>query len=129
MVTGTLAKTKVTGEEQCRINTKKVWVNAQVTGTIAFLEMILTILYVIMIALYRSTHFANLLIVMVLYDVILPYSFLMNTSHNKKRIVEFGWKNVFKNIILRSEINSVEDITKETDKKTCHELEKESRLP
>ena len=127
MVTGTLAKTKVTGEEQCRINAKKVWVNAQVTGTIAFIEMILTILYVIMIALYRSTHFANLLIVMVLYDVILPYSFLMNTSHNKKRIVEFGWKNVFKNIILRSEINSVEDITKETDKKTCHEFEKESK--
>ena len=127
MVTGTLAKTKVTGEEQCRINTKKVWVNAQVTGTIAFLEMILTILYVIMIALYRSTHFANLLIVMVLYDVILPYSFLMNTSHNKKRIVEFGWKNVLKNIILRSEINSEEDITKETYKKTCREFEKASK--
>ena len=127
MVTGTLVKTKVTGEEQCRINAKKVWVNAQVTGTIAFIEMILTVLYVIMIALYRSTHFANLLIVMVLYDVILPYSFLMNTSHNKKRIIEFGWKNVFKNIILRSEINSVEDITKETDKKTCREFEKESK--
>ena len=118
MVTGTLAKTKVTGEEQCRINAKKVWVNAQVTGTIAFIEMILTILYVIMIALYRSTHFANLLIVMVLYDVILPYSFLMNTSHNKNRIVELGWKNVLKNIIFRSGSNSVEDITKETDKKT-----------
>ena len=127
MVTGTLAKTKVTGEEQCRINTKKVWVNAQVTGTIAFIEMILTILYVIMIALYRSTHFANLLIVMVLYDVILPYSFLMNTSHNKKRIVELGWKNVLKNIIFRSGSNSVEDITKETDRKTYRKFEKENK--
>ena len=65
---------------QVETNTKKVWVNAQVTGTIAFIEMILTILYVVMVAYYGSTHFTNLLIVMALYDVILPYAFLMNTS-------------------------------------------------
>ena len=31
--------------------------------------------------------------------VISPYVFLMNTSHNKHRIVESGWKNVIKNSI------------------------------
>ena len=127
VVTGTLVKNKVIDDENSRINTKKVWVNAQVTGTIAFIEMILTVLYVVMIAYYGSTHFTNLLLVMVLYDIILPYAFLMNTSHNKERIVEFGWKNVLKNIIFRSGSNSVADITKVTDKKTYREFEKESK--
>ena len=44
---------------------------------------------------------------MVVYDVLLPYSFLMNTSHNKDRVVQLGWKNVFKNIIGKGN-NSVE---------------------
>ena len=34
-----------------------------------------------------------------LYMVVVPYSFLMNTSHNKNRIVEHGWKTVFNNIL------------------------------
>ena len=112
---------------QVETNTKKVWVNAQVTGTIAFIEMILTVLYVVMIAYYGSSHFTTLLILMVLYDVILPYAFLMNTSHNKNRIIELGWKNVLKNMIFRSGGNSVEDITKETDKKTYRKFGKEGK--
>ena len=113
---------------QVETNTKKVWVNAQVTGTIAFIEMILTVLYVVMIAYYGSSHFTTLLILMVLYDVILPYAFLMNTSHNKNRIVELGWKNVLKNMIFRSGSNSVEDIAKQTtDEKTNRNFEKESK--
>ena len=30
--------------------------------------------------------------------IVLPYSFLMNTSYNKERIIEQGWMNIFKNI-------------------------------
>ena len=33
--------------------------------------------------------------------MVLPYSFLMNTSHNKNRIVEHGWKNVLNDILGR----------------------------
>ena len=33
------------------------------------------------------------------YCVISPYVFIMNTSHNKKRIIECGWKNVLKNTL------------------------------
>ena len=36
---------------------------------------------------------------MLLYFVILPYTFLMNTRYNKNRVVEEGWKNVLRNVI------------------------------
>lgn len=39
--------------------------------------------------------------VLTLYMVILPYAFLMNTSHNKDRIVADGWRNVFRNLLGR----------------------------
>lgn len=35
---------------------------------------------------------SNLILAMILFDIILPHSFLMNTSENKNRIVELGWK-------------------------------------
>ena len=37
---------------------------------------------------------------MVLFLIILPYSYLTNTSHNKTRIVDEGWQNVLKNIFF-----------------------------
>ena len=40
----------------------------------------------------------NLLWFMTLYFILLPYAFLMNTKHNKNRVVEDGWQGVFKNI-------------------------------
>ena len=39
--------------------------------------------------------------VITLYMVILPYAFLMNTSHNKDRIIADGWRNVFRNLLGR----------------------------
>ena len=36
---------------------------------------------------------------MAVYDVLLPYAFLMNTSHNKTRVVSLGWSNVISNIV------------------------------
>ena len=34
---------------------------------------------------------------MITYLILLPCAFLMNTSHNKCRVIEHGWKNVFRN--------------------------------
>ena len=31
------------------------------------------------------------------YLILLPCAFLMNTSHNKRRVIEHGWKNVLRN--------------------------------
>ena len=80
-------------------NTRRVLVNAQVKAMISFLESFSNILYVIMVWFTVRTSFVTLLQIMTLYFVFLPYSFLMNTSHNKNRVVEIGWKNVFRNIL------------------------------
>ena len=37
---------------------------------------------------------------MLLYFVVLPYAFLMNTRYNKNRIIEEGWLNVLKNMVI-----------------------------
>ena len=44
--------------------------------------------------------FAEKMIFMLLHFVVLPYAFLMNTRYNKKRIIEEGWVNVFKNMVI-----------------------------
>ena len=44
--------------------------------------------------------FAEKMIFMLLHFVVLPYAFLMNTRYNKKRIIEEGWMNVFKNMVI-----------------------------
>ena len=32
-----------------------------------------------------------------MYLIVLPRAYLMNTSHNKRRIIEHGWKNILRN--------------------------------
>ena len=48
-----------------------------------------------------------------LYMVVLPYAFLMNTDFNKNRIVQHGWINILKNIIGKPD-NSIFIDTKES---------------
>ena len=36
---------------------------------------------------------------MILYLILLPRAFLMNTSHNKSRIIEHGWENILRNTL------------------------------
>ena len=44
--------------------------------------------------------FAEKMIFMLLHFVVLPYAFLMNTKYNKKRIIEEGWVNMIKNMVI-----------------------------
>ena len=78
---------------------KKIMVNAQVTSIISFLELSSMVLYTVIIKLNKGTSFYSLIYAMVVYDVILPYAFHMNTSHNKTRVVSLGWTNVILNIL------------------------------
>ena len=78
---------------------KKIMVNAQVTSIISILELSSMVLYAVIIKLNKGTSFFSLIYAMAVYDVILPYAFLMNTSHNKTRVVSFGWNNVILNIL------------------------------
>ena len=82
-----------------RINLKKVRVNAEVKAMISCLEFFSNVLYAIITGLLTvRKSFITLLPIMTVYLVLLPYAFLMNTSHNKNRIVELGWRNVIRNL-------------------------------
>ena len=84
---------------------KKVQVNAQVTAMISTIETLTNVTFIILVGYFGGTNFFSLIFPLLLYDILLPYAFLMNTSHNKNRIVELGWKNVFMNL-FRSSSNS-----------------------
>ena len=87
---------------------KRMKVNAQVTAITAILESIGNVTYVIH-TLFTGPRFSAMIHGQVTYMIVLPYVFLMNTSHNKNRIVEHGWKNVLRNIIGRSECNEANE--------------------
>ena len=55
---------------------------------------------------------------MAVYDVILPYAFLMNTSHNKSRVVALGWNNVILNILgINNTLQKEDDVTNDDTSK------------
>ena len=80
------------------VNMKRYKVNSQVTALICILEMVGAITF----SIHRSftgPTIDTLLHGQFTYFILMPYAFLMNTSHNKNRIVEHGWKNVLRNMI------------------------------
>ena len=79
----------------------KLMVNLQITAMLTIFEFLYGLLYMIVFGyVSKGSSFATLIQGMALHFVLLPFSFLMNTTDNKYRIVEIGWRNVFKNIIL-----------------------------
>ena len=72
---------------------KKVKTNAQVTSIVCIMEA--AILFINWILLSQLVFWIS---IFVLYLIILPYFRLVNTSHNKDRVVEYGWKNVLGNL-------------------------------
>ena len=73
-------------------------INAQVTAVIALFEAFANSLMIAFVLIFKVVGYNALLQNIFLYFVILPYAFLMNTSHNKDRIIEDGWNNVFNNV-------------------------------
>ena len=90
---------KSLSDDANRLNMKKVQVNTQVRAMISFLEAASQITHIFLLWYNKGTHPSNLTLAIIIYDIFLPHSFLMNTSQNKNRIIELGWKNVLKNII------------------------------
>ena len=86
------------------LNMKRVMVNAQVTAMISFIEVLFFAVYVAGVSVAGGTNSEMVVILlvmyMILYLIVSPYSFLMNTSHNKNRIIEHGWINVIKNMTI-----------------------------
>ena len=92
------------------LNMRRVLVNAQVTAMISFIEFVFFFGHVVGISVAggKSPEVVIIVLVMylILYGVIAPYSFLMNSSHNKNRIVEHGWINVVKNMTTNNSISN-----------------------
>ena len=91
---------------------RRLTVNAQVTAALTLLESCGNILCVItwlfikkLLGYSRGKSFFGLPDYgplpqgMTLYFVILPYCFLMNTHHNRNRIIDNGWFNVLRNVL------------------------------
>ena len=80
-------------------NMKLVDVNARVTLVIWILETIVNIAILISYVILGQTSLGNTTLAMTCYYVIISYTFLMNTSYNKDRVVDDGWKSVILNAV------------------------------
>ena len=89
-------------------NQRKLLVNAQITAVLSLIEVIYFFGYVLTISAVKGTSPEAVIIIpillMILYLIILPYAFLMNTSHNKNHIIDYGWVNVVKNMTINNSI-------------------------
>ena len=100
----------VRNERQLRTQ-RKIKVNAQITFVLWVMETLVNTALVISVlvgGLGQVTFTLN----MILFMIILPYSYLNNTSHNKSRIAEEGWLNVLKNISPCSGKNGRSNLTR-----------------
>ena len=79
-------------------NMRKVQVNAQVTFAIYILETVALASVVILWFAIRKNEL-SVTMGFVSFYVVLPYTFLMNTSHNKNLITEHGFLNTIRNAI------------------------------
>ena len=64
---------------------------------ISVLEMIGYIFIMSAVIIFKSTSLPLIINIEIMYLIVLPRAYLMNTSHNKRRIIEHGWKNILKN--------------------------------
>ena len=84
---------------QQSMNLKRMQVNAQITATTTILEFLGHFTYIIHLKLAKGSNLANSIHFEAVYAILIPYALLMNTSDNKDRIIEAGWKNIFRNIL------------------------------
>merc|ERR1712001_38595 len=83
-------------------------VNAQVTAVTTMMEFSGNCINsVIFLVLGGLGKFISSALYMILYFVVLSYAFVMNTRYNKNRIIEYGWLNVLKNILMCNKRNVV----------------------
>ena len=96
---------------------RKLLVNAQIKAMISLVELLSNVGYILLVAFTTKTSYITLIQIMMLYMIVLPYAFLMNTSHNKNRIIEHGWKNIVRNIFVKPNMT----ISQDTDN-SLHEI-------
>ena len=115
--------------EEDDLPSKKVRVNAQVTFVISILEMICAFITLMVVIIFKTATFPVIISSMIIYLILLPSAFLMNTSNNKRRVIEHGWRNVLRNTFGLSPMPANPDGnqgTKTKENKTCSRLKKGS---
>ena len=77
-----------------------------------FIEFVGEVTFLVHLLFFNSPQnaFSTLLHSMINKFLIMPYAFLTNTSHNKERILEHGWKNLLRNMIKCGSSGSSVDI-------------------
>ena len=81
-------------------NIRKVAVNARIAAVLCLLEFLANFSVVfIWIIIVGSSSAGGLTNSITWYYVILPFTHLMNTSYNKDRVVDDGWKSVILNAV------------------------------
>ena len=79
-------------------NLRKAKVNSQVTFAIYILETVGQLsVFVLWIIIGQKE--VGITLAVILYYVVLPYTFLMNTSHNKNLLIDEGWMNTIRNVL------------------------------
>ena len=69
---------------------------------ISILEIVGCFTQVVLLVVFKASSLPTLINGIFLWSIVLPHAFLMNTSHNKQRIIESGWANIFKNVFKLS---------------------------
>ena len=81
-------------------NVRKVKVNAQVTFVIYILESVANFsIFVGWFFIFNKNTDSSLVLGIIWFHIILPYTFLMNTSHNKNLVLNDGWGNTIRNTL------------------------------
>ena len=81
-------------------NVRRVKVNAQVTFVIYVLEFIANwSIAIVWTLVHGSSSEITITMGLMWFHVILPYIFLMNTSHNKDLLIDDGWWNTLNNAV------------------------------
>ena len=78
---------------------RRMKVNAQITTMTTALEFLGCLSYLIHVRITKGTNLASFIHFQSIYFILVPYAFLMNTSNNKFRVIQNGWRGVFRNIV------------------------------
>ena len=90
-------------------------VSAQVTFVTWLLECFANLcIIVVWMFVYNATSAGTTTLGMLFYYLILPYTYLMNSSHNRNLVVGNGWRNTFRNAVGISNKDNKGDIARVT---------------
>ena len=81
------------------IDIRRLKVNAQITALITLIEFLGNLTVILHLYFVESSPWTSTIHGMVIYNIMIPYAFLSNTTDNKNRIIDTGWGSIFRNLL------------------------------